>query len=271
MATQQNRTLRSLRAGRTSLGAETSTFYPGVPLIYADAGLDFIWIDLEHTLSSLDRVGVLIQNARLAGITPLVRVPDLQPALVRQLLDNGAQGIILPQVESPDVVSELVSWCRFRPKGKRGVGAPELANDFRNVSFAEYVSGARDEVLIAIQVESLAGVQRVKEIVKVEGLDVVCLGLNDLSISLGAPGDVDDPRVVEAAERVLAAATTHGVVGGVAGFYGRPYDEPPVITWHRRGARFFQLFGDLGILSTTARRVANQSRSDLRDVEPTSL
>ena len=260
-----NKTLRAIRTGEPVLGAETSSFHPGVPLLYADAGLDFIWIDLEHTLVTLERVGTIIRYARLANLTPIVRVPDLQPGLVRRLLDNGSQGIILPQVESPEDVSDLVSWCLFRPDGRRGVGSPDLANDFANVSLADHAKSGGNEVLIAIQIESPVGVERIDEIVQVERLDVVCLGLVDLSISLGVPGEIDDPRVIDAAERVFAATAARGIASGVAGFYGGSYDEPPLVTWYRRGARFFQVFGDLGLLAQTARGLVEQSRRELEE------
>jgi 2-keto-3-deoxy-L-rhamnonate aldolase RhmA len=247
------------------LGAETASMYPGIPLLYSDAGLDFIWIDLEHTLVSLERVGVVVQHARLAGITPLVRVPELRPGLIRALLDNGAQGIILPLVESPETVAELVSWCRFHPRGGRGVGSPQLANDFTGVSLAEHVARADDEILVAVQVESLTGVKRIEEIVAVEGLDVVCIGLADLSVSCGAPGDLNDPPVVDAVERVIAAAAARGVAAGVAGFYGHSYEEGPLATWQRRGARFFQLFSDLGLLNEATRAITADARRELMD------
>jgi 2-keto-3-deoxy-L-rhamnonate aldolase RhmA len=263
MAVRPNKTLRTLRAGRCVLGAETATLHPGVPLLYADAGLDFVWVDLEHTLASLEQVGVVVQHARLAGITPLVRVPELRSGLIRALLDNGAQGIILPLVDSPEAVTELVSWCCFHPRGRRGVGSPQLANDFTSVSLAEHVAHADEEIPVAVQVESLAGVKRIEEIVAVEGLDVVCIGLADLSVSCGAPGEVDDQRVIDATERVIEAASASGVAGGVAGFYGSLHEEPPLTAWRRRGARFFQLFGDLGLLSEAVRARATEARREL--------
>lgn len=267
MAVRPNGTLQALHGGRCVLGAETASFHPGVPLLYADAGLDFVWIDLQHTLASLERAAVVVEHARLAGITPLVRVPELRPGLVQALLDNGTQGIILPFVESPEAVTELVSWCRFHPRGRRSVGSPQLANDFTALSVADHVAHADSDVLVAIQIESLAGVERIDGIVAVEGLDVVCLGLADLSVSCGVPGDVNNPCVVEAAEHVITAAATRGVATGVAGFHGRGHDEPPLATWHRRGVRFFQLFGDLGLLNETVRTVTLKAQHVLAGLE----
>jgi len=269
MPVRPNTTLRALRSGACVIGAETALFHPGIPLVYADAGLDFVWIDLEHTLTDLERVAATIQHARLGGVTPLVRVPELRPGLVRALLDNGAQGIILPFVEDATAVRDLVSWCRFHPRGRRGVGSPLLANDFRGLALAEHVGGTDAEVLVAVQIESLAGVDQVDEIVAVEGLDVVIVGLADLSLSCGVPGEVDHPRVVEAAERVLKAAGGRGVAGGVAGFYAPNSSDPaPLIAWTGRGARFLQLFGDLALLADGARRRAAEARAALTASKP---
>jgi 2-keto-3-deoxy-L-rhamnonate aldolase RhmA len=248
------------------LGAETSLFHPGVPLLYAQAGLDFIWIDLEHTLVNPERVAATIQRARLAGVTPIVRIPELRAGHVRPLLDNGAQGIILPFVEDAGAVEELVSWCRFHPRGRRGVGSPLLANDYANVSLAEHVDGSDAEVLIAVQIESLTAVECIDEICAVDGLDVVIIGLADLSISCGAPGEVTHSTVIESAERVLAATARNGVAGGVAGFYARTSEEPALSTWVKRGARFLQLFGDLGLLEEATLETARAARAELDEL-----
>jgi 2-keto-3-deoxy-L-rhamnonate aldolase RhmA len=263
VSVRPNETLRKLRVGSRVLGAETSLFHPGVPLLYAQAGLDFIWLDLEHTLVNPERVAATIQRARLAGVTPIVRIPELRAGHVRPLLDNGAQGIILPFVEDAGAVEELVSWCRFHPRGRRGVGSSLLANDYANVSLAEHVGGSDAEVLIAVQIESLTAVECIDEICAVDGLDVVIIGLADLSISCGVPGDVMHSAVIEISERVLAATARHGVAGGVAGFYARTSAEPPLSAWVRRGARFLQLFGDLGLLADATLETVRAARAEL--------
>jgi len=268
VAVRPNTTLRELRSGSIVLGAETALLHPGVPLLYAEAGLDFVWIDLEHTLVDLERVAVTIEHARLAGVTPIVRVPELRPGLVRPLLDNGAQGIILPFVEDARAVEELVSWCRFHPGGRRGVGNPLLANDYSAVALGEHVVQSDAEILVAAQIETIAAVEEVDAICAVEGLDVVILGLADLSISYGVPGEVTDSRVVTAGERVLAAAARHGVAGGAAGFYARTYEEPPLTAWVERGARFLQLFGDLGLLAEATGETVSAARAEVDAASP---
>ena len=253
MPVKPNRTLRRLRAGESVFGAASVLGQLSVPSLYAAAGLDFIWLDLEHTLTDPQQIGILVQQARLAGITPIVRTPGLVPGLIRQLLDNGAQGIVLPFVESRREVEDLVSTCRFHPRGRRGIASPLLANDFTATSVLEHVEQSDAEVLVAIQVESLSAVERVDELLGVEGLDVAIVGMVDLSISCGVPGEVSHPRVLEAAELVLEAAVSAGIAAGIAGFQSTGAGSP-VTEWQLRGARFFHLFGDLELLADSIDR-----------------
>jgi 2-keto-3-deoxy-L-rhamnonate aldolase RhmA len=118
-------------------------------------------------------------------------------------------------------------------------------------------------VLIAVQVESLSAVDAIDEISAVEGLDVAILGLADLSVSCGVPGDVKHPKVIEAGERVLEAVARRGVAGGVAGFNVCTYDEPALMAWVQRGARFLQLFGDVGLLADVTRATVKDARAAL--------
>lgn len=249
MSTGENRTLQALREGRAVVGGEIAAGIVRLPLLFARAGLDFAWIDLEHTLVDPERVASLIQHARLCGVTPIVRVPELRPALVRPLLDNGAQGIILPFVEAARQVAELVDWCHFHPEGRRGIGAPSLAHDFRAVTLRDHATSSRESVLVAIQIESRAGLEAVEEIVRTPGLDLVVVGLADLATSLGVAGQLAHADVHAALGRVADACRDAGVAAGVAGFYGLPAAEAyDLARWHERGMRFFQVFGDLGIL-----------------------
>jgi staphyloferrin B biosynthesis citrate synthase len=268
-----NRTLERLRTGRVVVGGEIASGLERLPLLFARGGLDFAWIDMEHTLLDPERVAATIQCSRLCDVTPIVRVPELRPGLVRQLLDNGAQGIILPFVERPEQAAELVAWCHFHPDGRRGIGAPSLAHDFAAVSLAEHARSSRANVLAAIQVESAAGVAGVAAIAATPGLDLVIVGLADLSVSLGVPGRLADPAVHEALNRVIEACVGAGVSIGVAGVYGlSPEDAYDLRHWCDRGVRFFQVTSDLGVLEDGILASARAARSALAcDIEGPSL
>ena len=260
MPVRPNHTLTALRAGQTVFGGGSVLGHLSVPALYGAAGLDFIWLDLEHTLTNPQQTVALVHQARLVGITPIVRVPGFVPGLIRALLDNGAQGIILPFVETADEARAFASTCRFHPRGRRGVASPLLANDFTRTSIAEHVAQSDQQILVAIQAETQTAVERVSDILDVGGIDLVIVGLNDLSISCGVPGDVDHPEVVEMTQRVINAAVDRGIAAGVAGFSVAAATEPTLELWRARGARFFQLFGDLELLATSLRDDAPRSR-----------
>lgn len=242
-----------LERGGCAVGGEAATGYDGTVLAYAAAGLDFVWIDLEHTLLDLSDAGRLIRLARQSSITPIVRIPGLEPALVRRLADNGAQGIILPYVEDPVSAETLVAACRFPPLGRRGVGSPLYANDMHMRSMAEHVRGGAD-VLVIVQIESARGVELADRIASVDGVDAIVLGLADLSVSLGVPGELDHELVVSGAERVFAACRAAGIVGGAAG-------TPDVGPWVRRGARFLQALNDVHLIAEGAMTRAEALRA----------
>jgi len=245
---RENATLAALRAGKVVIGAEATTDLRWIPVAYAAAGLDFVWIDLEHTLLDLSAVAQHVQTARLAGITPLVRVPALEGGLIRRLLDNGAQGIILPFVERPEAAAELVSFFRFHPEGRRGASSPLLAHDFEAVAFAEHVRHGHRSTLTCVQIESTAGVEAAAGIARTPGLDLVVVGLYDLSLSLGVPGEIAHPRVEEGVRAVVDACRSSGIAAGVAGAYAGPEDAERLRRFADRGVRFFQCFSDVSLL-----------------------
>jgi 2-keto-3-deoxy-L-rhamnonate aldolase RhmA len=260
---RENRTLAVLRQGGIAVGAEAATDARWLPVAYAEAGLDFVWIDLEHALPDPSTVAAHIQTARLAGITPLVRVPSLDGSLVRRLLDNGAQGIVLPFVEQAEVVADLVSFCRFHPAGRRGAATPLLAHDFAAVTFAEHVRHDDGSLLKCVQIESATGVEAADAIAATAGLDLIVLGLGDLSLSLGVPDDVTHPRVDEAVRRVLEACRGHGVWGGIAGGYARVDDGEQLRRWAGYGARLFHCFSDIWLLQAALAEHAQRIRHSL--------
>jgi 4-hydroxy-2-oxoheptanedioate aldolase len=250
-----NQTRQILESGGCAVGGEAASGFEGTVLAYAAAGLDFVWIDLEHTLLDPSAAGRMIRLARQSSITPIVRVPGLDPFYVRRLVDNGAQGIILPYTEDPASAETLVAACRFPPRGRRGVGSPLYANDMRARSLAEHVRDAED-VLVIVQIESARGVDLADAIASVDGVDAIVLGLADLSVSLGVPGELDHALVVSAAEQVFAACNAAGVVGGVAG-------TPEMAAWVRRGARFLQAVNDVHLIAEGAVERAAHLRAEV--------
>jgi 2-dehydro-3-deoxyglucarate aldolase len=131
------------------------------------------------------------------------------------VLDLGAHGIIVPQVNTPEQAASVVRWARYAPEGARGVGLA-CAHGY-GVTFAEYLSAANREIAVIVQAEHIQAVEHIEAIVRVPGVDAVQLGPYDLSASLGRMGQVDDPAVVAAIDRVIGACQAVGMPVGCFG------------------------------------------------------
>lgn len=167
--------------------------------ILADAGFDWLFIDGEH--GPLQTQDILAMLQAVGDRTPcLVRVPAAGEAAIKTVLDLGAEGIIVPQVNTAEQAANVVQWARYAPQGSRGVGLARAHGYGRR--FKEYVETANDRTVVVVQAEHIQAVENIEAIVKVPGVDAVLLGPYDLSASLGKMGQIDDPTVVAAIDRV---------------------------------------------------------------------
>lgn len=211
-----NTTRERLQRGETVYGCGLQVYRaPEIPRAFAAAGFDYVFIDMEHGSFNLETVHDMIVSSKLAGITPIVRVGEVQYTLCARLLDQGAQGIILPRVDDPAVLKEALSWFRFPPAGKRGFGINPTMVDYETRTMPEIIEHQNREVLAVMQIETIEAVERREELLSLPGLDVMMIGPADLSISLGIPGQFDNPLLIEAVDKVIATCNQHGVAPGI--------------------------------------------------------
>lgn len=183
---------------------------PGLPAILKAAGAEFALYDMEHSGLSLEEMKAQFAAARGLGLVPLVRPPAKERHLVTLLLDVGAMGLMLPMVESAEEAREIVSWTRYPPKGNRGAMFGGAHDDYAPGDIAAKMAAAEARTIVMAMMETGRGVEKVDEIMAVEGIDGGHLGQFDLSLSLGIPGQTDHPRIAEAVKGLLAACEKHG-------------------------------------------------------------
>jgi len=207
----RNRVKRVIDEGGIALGGLVGTFQgPTMPELLGLAGYDAALIDMEHGGFDLDQVQVLIMASEIAGVTPMVRIPGLDPYLVTRLLDIGAQGIQLSGVSSAAEAQAVVDAVRFPPVGKRGLIGNSRALRYGGVSSADYLKTAEQNILIKVTIEDIEGLDAVEEIAAVEGIDLLGAGPHDISAALGVVGQPDAPVFVEAMDRIVRAAQSGG-------------------------------------------------------------
>jgi 2-keto-3-deoxy-L-rhamnonate aldolase RhmA len=235
-----------IKRGEPVYGTMVTEFeHPALPVILADAGFDFFFLDLEHGTFSLQAVATIVQAGRLANIAPFVRVPDGLYHLIAPVLDAGAMGIVVPRVETREVVERSLAAMHYPPRGVRGMFGGKGNNDYRAPSFLEYTRHANENILSIIQIESKRAVDSLDDLLTVPGLDVALVGPWDLALSLGVtPGDA---LVDEMTQKVVQAAKQRKVASGI-----QLADPEQIKQWRLRGMTLLSCLTDLEMLRNSA-------------------
>jgi 2-keto-3-deoxy-L-rhamnonate aldolase RhmA len=255
---QANRTKAVLDAGRVAIGCGIQQFaVADIPAIWSAAGFDYAFIDLEHGAFDFQSAQLLIRACLSNGVTPIVRVGELLYSLVARVLDAGAQGVILPRVEDPRELEKAVAWTRFPPAGVRGFGIGGAQLGYRRHSFTEIITHVNSQTLVVMQIESATAVDRADELLSVPGVDVAMIGPADLSISLGIPGEFENPLLLAAIDRTIAACAKAGVVAGI-----QVRELNAAKKWIARGMRFVGCATDHILLLDRAAQVASELRRE---------
>ena len=258
MVTVRNHAKERLQAGELVLGVglrQARTVDIG--RIMKTAGYDFLFIDLEHNSMSVDLAGQISIAAQDAGITPVVRVPGYEHFHATRALDAGAQGIVVPHVDTADVAARMVSHCMYPPIGYRSVTGALPQLDFEAAPLGEATAAINGATLLILMLETPQAIDNVEEIAAVPGYDVLLLGTNDLCLEMGIPGQLDHPRVGEAFERVIAACKAHGKYAGLGGVY----DPPLMQRYLAMGFRLVLAGSDLTFMLAAAKERAAAVRA----------
>jgi 4-hydroxy-2-oxoheptanedioate aldolase len=200
---RENAVKRKLEAGEMVVGCFVP--YPSAELaeICGLIGFDFVLIDAEHGPMSPESAYRMVLGAEAGGATPIVRVPQNVRQVILRYLDIGALGVMVPQVNSAEEARGVATAARYHPLGLRGIAGVRAAGFGLRQSLADYTVQANAEMLVIVQIESLAAVERVSEILEVPGIDVLFVGPNDLAQSMGYPGQPLHPEVQAVVDRIV--------------------------------------------------------------------
>jgi len=220
MSAVPNHALRQLRAGKLAIGLglrQARTVDSAQ--IARTCGFDWLFIDCEHNSMGTDTAAQIASAALGVGITPLVRVAGKEHWLASRMLDNGAQGVVVPHVETGLEAKRIADHCRFPPLGRRSMGGGLQQLGFASMPVGEAARIVNEETLVVVMLESPKGIENCEAIAAVPGIDALLIGTNDFCFELGVPGRFDDPRVADAYRKVIAACKQHGKFPGMGGMY----------------------------------------------------
>lgn len=194
------------------IGTWITLGHAGIAEICADAGFDWLVIDMEHSAISISEAADLIRTISLSGGVPLVRVPDHSPTLIKRVMDAGAAGVIVSTVNTAEQAAAVVSAVKYPAMGTRGVGLAR-AQEY-GLGFETYKAWQEEGSIVVVQIEHVDGVANIDAICATPGLDGVFVGPYDLSGSMGMPGALSDPRVEAGVASVAKAAIAAGISAG---------------------------------------------------------
>lgn len=220
MSVVPNHAKRQLREGKLAIGMglrQARTV--DIAQIAKTSGFDWLFIDTEHNSMNVDTAAQIASASLAVCVTPIVRVPGFEHHHATRVLDNGAQGIVAPHVDTAEQAERIADFCRYPPVGHRSMGGGLQQLGFAPMPPAEAARAVNEETLVVVMIESPLGVANCDAIAAVKGIDALLVGTNDLSFELGIPGQFMDAKIVDAYGRVTAACRRHGKFAGMGGAY----------------------------------------------------
>lgn len=238
------------QAQRPLFGGWICSGSPVAAEIMAGAGLDWLLIDMEHAPNGLESVMAQLHAVSGYPSTPMVRVPAGERTIIKQVLDLGAQNILVPMVSSAEEAKEVATMAQYPPAGVRGVGSA-LARSGRWNRVEGYLGAAEDHVSVFVQIETAEGVANAAEIAAAEGIDGVFVGPSDLAASMGLIGQQTHPDVVAAVKQAFTAITAAGKPAGANAF-----DPTAARDYVEAGASWVLVGADVALIARGSEKLA---------------
>jgi 2-keto-3-deoxy-L-rhamnonate aldolase RhmA len=238
---RDNRTKRIMLSGGLALGVSLTVADPFVAEVVGGAGFDFVLIDAEHSPIAIDQLQTMLIALRSSESTVLIRPAANEPTLIKQILDLGAEGLVVPEVDSAESCAAAVAAARYPPFGRRGFGPRRAAR--LDGGRPAYLAHADEEIAVLVMIESAAAVADIDAILKTPGLDGIMVGPADLAVTMGHLQNLSHPDVRTAIVAVRDACQRHSVPFGIFAA-----TEAAASDWSAAGARFMTIGSDMQFL-----------------------
>ncbi len=202
-----------LQSNTLTLGSWISLHNPAIAEIMANAGYDWLVIDLEHSVISIKEAGELIRIIDLCGVAPLVRLTSNDANQIKRVMDAGAHGVVVPMVNTVEDAEKAVAATRYAPEGNRGVGLARAQG--YGTKFKEYLKWQNDGPIVIVQIEHKSAMTHLDDILNVSGVDGFIIGPYDLSCSMGIPGQFDNDEFIDVITEIRNTGKRLGCTSGI--------------------------------------------------------
>ncbi len=245
----KNKLKAKILAQEETVGTMLSEIYtPNIVRILKAGGFEYLIVDCEHGYFDFSELANICAIGRGFGIAIIVRVPSIEREFITKILDIGVDGLLLPQIDNVGLARKAIDLTKYTPVGNRGVSTTRAHTDYDPPSLGEYFKQANEDLILLAQIESREGYGNVDEIAKVEGIDGLVVGPNDMAADFGHPGETFSDEMKERVQKVVAACKANGKSCGIVdGSMKR------LSYWKGLGINVFCIGSELHLLLSAAR------------------
>ena len=253
---RRNTVKQRLAKGEAVIGTMVREIFSAASFqVFKAAGFDFVMVDMEHGPYSLKETAELLRFGRVLDLCPMVRAAGLSYEMIARPLDQGAMGVMLPRVETREEVEGLIAHMKYPPEGKRGSCSGGAHSEYVRYPVPEFLRTNNEDTLAIVQIEKARAVERIEDLLSVPHVDGAVVGPEDLSVSMGIPGETTHPRMIEAIEHVIEVADRHGVATGI-----HVNEVATLREWRSKGMRLIMCSSDISFLIQGASAVVKELR-----------
>jgi 4-hydroxy-2-oxoheptanedioate aldolase len=257
-----NKLKRTLSEGKVAIGTLMMSFSPAVAEVAGFSGLDYVRFEGEHSWRKDESMEHMIRAARLSDTTPLLRIDNNDPFIIRKALEIGLGGIVVADISSKEDAEKAVIAAKFPPRGRRGYSNVCFSGQWGALGAEDFIAGSNHETLVGIMVENEEVVSQLPEIAAIDGVDFFLFGAADYSLSLGfRKPQKDDPKVQDAIKKTIDAAAKHNKPVGIN--IGQDW-EAEARKYIKLGCRMIEIGQDVGVL----RSVWKSTSTNIRKIQP---
>ncbi|MFN2203831.1 MAG: HpcH/HpaI aldolase family protein [Caldilineaceae bacterium] len=256
-----NRLKQKLAAGEMPVGHMIVEFGTrGIAQIMANAGVDFVVIDTEHTPYTTADLADLFAWFKATPIAPFVRIPEVQYHFISRIMDAGALGVMVPDVASGSEARAVVDAIKYAPLGKRGMMMNYAHTDYAPAEPLEFTAYANENSTVICQIESEEGLANLEEIAATPGVDILWVGHSDMTNSMGISGQFHHPRFLDALQLVVDTAQKHGLAAAI-----QPGNREQAAEWIELGFGVISYSVDHAVYAAALKQAVVQVREMSQD------
>lgn len=241
-----------LKQGKRVFGTWSMLPSAGVSNVIAQSGLDFVIIDMEHGSMSFETMEQMVKSIEIENCQPIIRVADKSEQTILRALEIGSQAIMVPHISTAEEAASVVRACKYAPQGERGLSPYTRVHDYSHENLSKSLQFANDNTFVGILVEGKEGIENLETIAVVQGIDLIYLGIYDISQSVGLPGELNHEIVIETQKKCVQIIKRSGKM---AGSFARDFDYISLL--YKNGFQFIAYLVDCAMLKTSYQKAVD--------------